>query len=547
MRELLVSPDHERSRSLGWLALAWIEHFVIHGPGDIQGATLRDIPLSDELAGHTLDVYALADDGRRLYDSVFFSRPKGADKSGHAARIGLFEGMGPCRFAGWARGGEVFEWMDFRYVYEPGEPMGRPVTYPFLRCMATEEGQTGNVYDSIYYNLREGPLRESLRHADDAGLTRVYLPGGGEIRPSTASSASKDGGKETWADFDETHLYILPELRRMYATVRRNMAKRKDAEPWSYETSTMYEVGRESVAEQSHKLAQMARKDRKLAPRFLFDHRQAPTNVDMSNDEAVTAALREAYGGADYMPFDRILGEIRDPRNDIADSVRYFFNQANAASEAAFDLVHWRSLLRKDYTPENGTLITLGFDGARRRDSTALVATEVETGFQWLVKEWAMPAGAESWSVDEQDVDATVAEVFRTYEVWRMYCDPPYWENTIARWAGQYGDKVVVSFPTNSPRRMSPAVQTFAHAIREGVLSHNGDERLATAIGNAKRENLNFYDDEGRPLWVFGKMGGKDSPNKIDAAVAACICWQARTDAIADGAQARPMVTGFFV
>ena len=28
---------HDRARSLGWLAVAWIEFFVRHGPGDVQG------------------------------------------------------------------------------------------------------------------------------------------------------------------------------------------------------------------------------------------------------------------------------------------------------------------------------------------------------------------------------------------------------------------------------------------------------------------------------------------------------------------------------
>jgi hypothetical protein len=37
--------------------------------------------------------------------------------------------------------------------------MGQHVRTPYIRCMATEEGQTGNVYDSVYYNLTEGPVR----------------------------------------------------------------------------------------------------------------------------------------------------------------------------------------------------------------------------------------------------------------------------------------------------------------------------------------------------------------------------------------------------
>jgi hypothetical protein len=179
------------------MAVAWMEYFVVHGPGDVQGEPVRH---GDEYTGFVVDCYAVDDDaGRLLYDSAFSSRPKGRDKSGLGARIGLFEAFGPARFAGWAEGGAV-------YRYQPGEPMGRPVKVPYLRIMATEEGQTGNVFDTIHFNLTDEASPLSMVPGVDVGLTRIILPDGGEIMPSTASSSSKDGGKETWVCFDETHL-----------------------------------------------------------------------------------------------------------------------------------------------------------------------------------------------------------------------------------------------------------------------------------------------------------------------------------------------------
>jgi hypothetical protein len=56
------------------------------------------------------------------------------------------------------QGGEIYRdpWgLGFEYEYAPDEPMGAPVHVPYIRIMATEEGQTGNVYDSIYYNLTD--------------------------------------------------------------------------------------------------------------------------------------------------------------------------------------------------------------------------------------------------------------------------------------------------------------------------------------------------------------------------------------------------------
>src|SRR5690242_15674426 len=135
-REIVCAPEHDRERSLGWLATAWIEHFCVHGPGDVEG---EEVQLDDELTEITVDIYAHDQGGRRQYDSSFVSRAKGRAKSEHAAFITLFETFGPCRFAGWARGGERLQWRDFEYEFRPGEPLAKAVTYPFARCLATEE------------------------------------------------------------------------------------------------------------------------------------------------------------------------------------------------------------------------------------------------------------------------------------------------------------------------------------------------------------------------------------------------------------------------
>jgi hypothetical protein len=243
-RTLVRAPAHDRKRSLGFLAVAWMEYFVVHGPGDVQG---QPIVHGDEYTGFAVDAYALDERGRRLYDSAFLSRPKGCNKSGLGAEFALFEALGPCRFDGFAEGGEVYEdpWgLGFRYVYAAGEPMGRPVKVPFIRVMATEEDQAGNVYDTIFLNLTDDDAL--LSHIPGLGAfeARVLLPGGGEIVPSTTASASKDGGKETFVVFDETHLYTTSKLKLMYNTVTRNLRKRKKiAETWFLETTTMFAHG----------------------------------------------------------------------------------------------------------------------------------------------------------------------------------------------------------------------------------------------------------------------------------------------------------------
>lgn len=513
----------------------------MHGPGDVQG---EPVQLDQELYDFTVDAYAHDARGRRLYDSAFFSRPKGRDKSGHAGRVVLFEALGPCRFAGFAEGGELFTWRDFAYEYQPGEPMGRPVTYPFIRCLATEESQAGNTYDNVYFNLTEGPLAEGLPR-DAAGLTRTYLPDGGEIVPSTAANASKDGGKESCTVFDETHLYVLPSLKAMYRTVRRNMAKRKDASPWSLETSTMYLTGEESVAEETHRLAQQIREGKTRRARLLFDHREAPADVDLTDEAAVLEALREAYGDfADVMDLERLVDEIYDPRNPPSESRRYFFNQASGASDAWVLEHEWAARADAEKVVADREAITLGFDGSRKRsasvtDATALIGCRVSDGHLFELGVWEQPAGpaGDGWRVPVTEVDAAVDYAFSRYNVVGFYADPAKWETYVAAWAAKYGSRLKVKASRDHPiewwmtggrsHLIVKALELFHGALLDGELSHDGSYALTRHVLNARRRPT-------RSGITIAKEH-PDSARKIDAAIAATLANLARVDAIAKG------------
>lgn len=550
-RTLVRASAHDRTRSLGWLALAWMEFFVVHGPGDVQGQPVRH---GDELSGFVADCYGLDEAGRLLYDSAFFSRPKGSDKSGLGARLGLFEALGPCRFAGWAVGGEVYTdpWgLGFEYVYEPGEPMGRHVVTPFIRCMATEEGQTGNVYDSIHYNLTDPDARLSQVPGVDAGLTRVFLPGGGEITPSTASSSAKDGGKETFVVFDESHLYTTPELRRMYATVTRNLRKRKrGAGTWFLETTTMFAPGQESVAEGTYELAEAlreraedgTRRHTRLRERLLYDHRWGECE-DLTDEQALRAAVEDAYGEAlGWNDLDAIVDQFYDTRNDPHDSRRFFLNARTSASDAWLDSAEWAGCAKPTESIADGETVTLGFDGSIRDDSTALVVCRVSDGHLELVSVgdrvacWEKPQDAHpDWQVDREEVDAAVQIAMERWRVVGFYADPPHWADYIDRWQAEYGPRMRVKATaarplewwTNRPKAMVAALQRLQEAIRGKEMSHDGGATLTRHMLNARRRMTNAG------LSIAKEHPG--SPRKIDCAMAATLAYECRADAVAMG------------
>lgn len=542
-RQLIKAPGADRSRSLGFLATWWIETFVIQGPGDVEG---EPIVHGDEFTGFIVDCYILDASGRRMHDSAFFSRPKGCNKSGLAAELILFEALGPCRFAGWAKGGETFEFLGHTYTYEKGEAMGKPVVYPFVRIMATEDGQTGNTYDMVYNNLEDGPLSELKAYGMRVNQAKIDLPSGGEIVPSTSGAASKDGGKETFVVFDETHLYNTKQLKQMYSTVSRNLNKRKKkAEPWALETTTMYLPGEESVAEDTYNYAQAifeatkaleegeARKVKVKRARLLFDHRWGEV-VDLSDEEALELAIEEAYGEAlDWNSKQGIIDDLYDPRRTEEESRRYFLNALTEAHNA------WVSPQLLARASEEGVpykeialkeKIALGFDGALTRDATALIGCRISDGALFKIKIAERPDGpeAEGWVVDQVAFDAAVAKAFKDYKVVAFFADPPHWQDWIEKWERDFGDDLAVASSgtskikwwTKRDIQMALALERLYQAIALNQVKLDKDPVLIRHFLNARR-----WDRRG------GTVIGKDTKNsvkKMDGAMAATLAYEAR-------------------
>ncbi len=496
--------------TLGWQVVEWIEANLVHGPGDVQG---QPIVLDDELTRFLCHAYRVdPDTGRRAFRRCCLSRPKGRAKSEFAAMVVCAEALGPVRF-------DRFDGQ--------GDPVGRAVRAPFIRCLATEETQAGFVYESVLVML--ACLRDEHGADLDIGLTRTYLPGGGEIRPSTASSSAKDGGKETFTAADETHLYVLPELKRMHAVVRRNLAKRRDAEPWMLDVTTAFLPGEESIAEELHQHAAKAMPGQLEAEGILYDYRAAPPIADWHDDAEILAALRAVYGpAAGWMDLRRLLAEIRDPHADPADSARYWLNQLVASSDQWLPAQAWALCARPGEQVEAGDRIAVGFDGSRFDDSTALVGCRLSDGHLFMVGLWEKPDGraGDGWEVPREEVDAAMHAAMSEHAVVRCYADPPFWQAEVDAWAREWPE-AVVAWWTQRDAQMSRALERFHTDAIAGVLTHDGDPALARHVANARKRKTR--------AGVGIRKDRQRSPHKIDAAVAAVLAYEARADALAAG------------
>lgn len=468
------------SESLGWYAIEWMQHFLVHGPGDVQG---KPVVLDVELAAFVLKAYELDRHGSRKIRRAFLSRAKGRAKSEIAAMLCCFEALGECRFDHWASSGEVSEW---GYQFEPGEPVGRQLRYVEVLNVATEEGQAGNTYDGVYYMLHRNTCSKRLLDRFgriDVGLTRTYLPNKrGFIEPVTASNESKDGAKSTFLVSDETHLWVPPaqgvfKLGRMHQTMLRNLLKRKEASGWMLETSTMYVEGENSVAEGTHNyakaLASSGRKDRKL----LFDHRQAGQHWDLSKRGERIKALREAYGpAAAWMDLSGIADYWDDPQASEAEFRRFWLNQPVAlAGPNVFDLARW--VMLEDRGVDAPTRVTLTVDVSPDRKSSCIgvaggladgrtyVECHCDSGTDWVVSKV-------SGLVATRDI----AEVAIT--------------NGQAKALAPDLVKAGVEFEVLSATQMGAACAAFQEAVKTGTVCHTGQRELDAAVANASTRRL---------------------------------------------------------
>jgi phage terminase large subunit-like protein len=564
-RRVITHPDHNRERSLGWLAVWWIESFVVHGRGDPQGQPIR---YGDEYTQFYVDCYALDKNGRRFYGSAFLSRPKGTDKSGIAAALVLFEAFGPCRFAGWAKGGETYDFLGQTYVYRAGEPMGKPMHNPYVRVMATEEGQVGNTYDSVYYNLsdEDAPLFAlKAAYGVDPGKTRVQLNRRDIIVPSTAGAASKDGGLETFAVFDETHLYNVPTLREMFRVVSRNLRKRKKVGTWYIETTTMYAPGEQSIAEETYHLANMIQEGKARRPNLLFDHRWAdveslePIKVPIDPEHPEETRLEtedeylkrlgdafiEAYGDAmGWWTVEDLLDGLFDTHQSETETRRYFFNALVADANSWVSIAQWQRIglaaalteakakgVKLDWRPpKHGDTITLGFDGSESGDATVLIACRVSDGYIFPIRIWEAPdsKAAKHWRIDKTEVDAVVRQTFRDYKVVGFFADPPRFDDYVENWERDLGPQLVIgatkdkpiAFYTAQHAQMEKAVERAHAAISDRRVRHGNHLALTRHVMNARR-------------WLKQSGGyviGKDrhgSIHKMDAAVGLVLAYEA--------------------
>lgn len=181
--------------------------------------------------------------------------------------------------------------------------------------------------------------------------------------------------------------------------------------------------------------------------------------------------------------------------------------------------------------PEPGTAVCLGFDGSDFDDWTALRAEAVD-GLQFtprfgpdrLPTIWN-PKQAPDQRTPRHEVHAALVEVFDRFAVERFYCDPPRFETDVDEWAAEFGEDIVMQWPTYRPKQMHEALERFVSDLAAGRISQDGCPITAAHMANARKLTR-------ASRYVLAKP---NDHQKIDVAMASVLAHEAAADAKAAG------------
>jgi hypothetical protein len=501
-----IGPPGLPALTLGWDVLAWTAANLLQPDGPDAGASWR---YTDEQARFLLWWYAIDENGRFIYRRGVLRRLKGWGKDPVGATLCAVELVGPCRFGGWNAA---------------GDPVAIPHPSPWVITAAVSLDQTKNTMRLFPSLFTDEALHE---HRIDIGKEIIYS-GRGMLEAVTSSPRAIEGKRTTFSLKNETHHWLENnDGLAMAEVIARNNTKARGGDARALAISNAHNPGEGSDAELDFEAFQAMQTGRGQQD-FLYDSLEAPDGIDITDAEQVRQGLIAARGDSIWLDLDRHVAEILDPRTREGMSRRFYFNQIVAGEDVWLKRADWDRLagLRE---VEDGTAITLGFDGSDSDDWTAIRA-ETEDGYQFTPR--FRHGQLMIWDPQQHggymprgQVNAAVAELHERFKVVRQYNDPPFWQSEIDEWAARHGDKVVVRWATFRTRQMAEALERFRTDVLAEKLSHDGCPITSQHVGNAHSDP--------RPQGLLIRKDRPVSRNKIDAVMSSALAHEAALDATA--------------
>lgn len=356
-RAVFIHPPREvleSAPSLGARVVQHIERWYVFGPGSLRGQPAR---VSDEQLALVHAIYALDEDGTRMFDEVDLCWRKGTAKS---------------TLAGWLLLAEL----------DPDAPVrgldGQPVTDPYIPLLAFTEDQAASVTFRTVLAVAKGSLNSHRFRITDNWIARADDTG--RLEPVSGSPSARDGAINTSCQcMDEGHRLVSDRLHEALSVMAEN--RMKTADSWQLCTTTAWESSGGSYAEVEDERARAGR-----AHRLLYVFRGAdPSRWDLTTEKGAAGALEEASPPG-TPPGHGVLERWRTVKDD-AKQLRYWSRvwcNIPSEGEASMDRPAFPDgLLESTPAVSSKTAVALGL--AREGNGGVIAATMLANGAGWIV------------------------------------------------------------------------------------------------------------------------------------------------------------------
>ena len=510
--------------TLGWGVINWMFKNLLTPGGPHAGKPFMP---TLEQARFIVWWYAVDKNGRFAYRQGVLRRMKGWGKDPIVGALALAELCGP---------------VEFSHFDEDGNAVGKPKYDPWVQIAAVSQDQTRNTF-TLFPGLVSPEFK--AEHKLELNKTVVYDGRGKMIEGVTSSPLALEGKRPTFVVMNETQWWVeTNDGHAMKDVIDGNVTKSAYGSCRSLSICNAHVPGQDSVGEIDWDYYQKVQAGTEIDTGLLYDALEAPSDTPLSEIpsfkedpegfELGVQKLREgltiARGDADWLDIDMIVESCLDSRNPVSESRRKFLNQVNAAEDSWISPSEWDSLA-SDVKLQPGDRITLGFDGSKSSDHTALTACRIEDGALFLLRAWD-PEKCAGGEVPRDEVDAVVRSTFERYKVIAFRADVQEFESYVDDWGKSFKRELKVKSSPNNPvaydmrgykKKFAFDCERFLDGVLEGEITHDGSAGLRWYILNAHRHPTN-YDA------ISIRKRSKDSSRKIDGAVTAVLAYGARQE-----------------
>lgn len=444
---MIVAEKPTTIRTTGARVCKFIETHCVFTNGEWVGRPFRLLPWQRRLI---YELFETGDDGLRRFRWALVGIPKKNGKTELAAALGLY------------------------FLLADGEAS------PLVVCAAASDDQADLVFGAAKKMCELSPTLSQITECYEREIQVPSSPGA-VLKRVAAVAGTNDGLNIHAVICDELHEWKGARGENVWNVLTNGTGARK--QPVVFQITTAgFDL--ETVCGRQYEYGKKIEAGEVQDRRYFFRWWAAPEGAD-HRDPAVWEDCNPSYGVTVYQPF------FEDQLTKKTEAVfrRYFMNEWTAAEELWLPAGVWEACNIGDFKFDPDLPLYAGWDAARRRDSTAVVAGQrTSEGMvrlrSWI---WERPVNpttgepVEDWETPTAEIMNTIRELDGAFDLRAVGYDPWGIKESVQQLTAE---GIAMDEVGQSNARMVPATEYLYELICDGKVEHDGNPTFARHMRN---------------------------------------------------------------